>query len=119
MLAVVGVLVLAPLVASVPAQAAEVPANAIVVRGSDTANAWVDDDSNSTVTASGSLSLIVVTATLPGGETSGIFFSTNGTGDPLPTSGQHAVSATGPLRIELSDRHLVGCDVEGSVDITS
>lgn len=112
-------LLLAPL--AVPAVAAATPANAIVVVGSATANSWVADDSNSGTTVEGTLDFLAVSAVLPSGQgTSTVFFGTYGAGagEPLPTAGQHPVSQTGPLRLEIGDRG-VGCFVEGTVDVVA
>jgi hypothetical protein len=109
---------LAPLLGSVPAQAAATAANAIVVVGSDTANSWVADDSNDQLSFGGnSSSLLLGTQPAPGKGSSSVRFTTSPPGTPLPTTGQHALSADGPLRLEIVQRNLTSCYVEGTVDV--
>ncbi|WP_392545069.1 hypothetical protein [Oryzobacter telluris] len=117
--AVVGALTAVPLIASVPAAgAAETAASAIVAAGSATTAAWVDDDTNATMTWTGNRRGVYLTGDHADGsnDSYGWFFSPNDAAD-LPTSGEHPVSSNdGPLALLFSDGS-GSCLVSGTVTV--
>ncbi len=117
--AFVGVLALAPLGWSTASAAADAPATgAIVMTGGDLTNSWVVDESDHDVTVDGRPTWVQVQASpREGGSISSVWFSTTDESEPVPTAGQHPVSASGPLRLMVDEGGVGACDVEGTVDV--
>ncbi|QIM21287.1 hypothetical protein G7075_09315 [Phycicoccus sp. HDW14] len=116
---VVGALAVAPFVGALPAaEAAGAAASAIVSTGGSSESAWVDDDSNSTMTWEGQRNAVYLTGTHADGSNPSYawFFVQNGVAD-LPTSGEHPVSASGPLSLLYSEGSSSSCQVEGTVTV--
>ncbi|MGL5911720.1 MAG: hypothetical protein ACRCZP_17090, partial [Phycicoccus sp.] len=102
---------------AVPAEAAATAAGARVVTGTAASNAWVDDDSNATIAASGTSASVTVTGDQVGASSdSQVRFTAAGAGAVLPTSGQHAVSAGGSFTLAVGDGSGT-CSVSGLVTV--
>jgi hypothetical protein len=106
------------LVAPTSAQAAEAGTGAVLMAGSATTAAWVDDGTvddltNGPVTLEGTTASAKVSVFQAPSPTIATLSSSAG---DLPTSGTHAVSAAGPLTLTI-DRPGLVCTVTGDVTI--
>ncbi|MGL5927751.1 MAG: hypothetical protein ACRCY8_02330 [Dermatophilaceae bacterium] len=102
---------------AVPAEAAAAAGGAIVTTGTETSNAWVDDESNATITASGTTTSITVTGDQAAAASdSEVRFTASGGNAVLPTSGQHAVSPGGSFSVVVGDGTGT-CSVSGLVTV--
>src|SRR6478735_7856594 len=106
------------LVGPTSAQAAQAGTGAVLIAGSATTAAWVDDGTvddltNGPVTVGGSATSVVVSVFQAPSPTTATLSSSAG---DLPTTGTHAVSAAGPLTLTI-DRPGTLCTVTGDVTI--